>query len=1224
MEILKKDNKVKRIYFISDIHIKNDPIHNNIYYSVFDNLYKKYTNEKVNKNDLIVITGDIMDNGFAVSGNAIEMAKNFYISLSNFCPVISILGNHDLKTNVDTLTPIVKEHLKTKNELYFLLDNKVYLYGQIAFGHTRMDTKEVTSCKEYNKNYITISLYHGMLTGSKLDNGIDCRDSLLLSQFKDYKYCAFGDLHTMQYLRKDKTAFYTGSLIAQKISEDAFEHGTMKLDLDKRKVEFIQIQNDYKKLDLILDDEGNVSNYDIDKIIKSTKFADIRLTFKRYNEKNIENIKNKFHDNQIVITNLLQKSIMENLTFDTVLKVDDKELKLSSVIDKKSCEEFLLSYIQSKHKIENIERITKNLKLLVNKINFEDIKKKKRNIQFISIEINNIMVYGKNVKFDISKMNGIVGMCENNSSGKSTLCEIISLVLFGITPRCNNGFSFVRNGQDESSATVRLISNGIEYEITRIFTVQYKNEKKINTTLVVKKYINKKKGHCNIYVKNDTNSKKIYEDDEVIFKTDNELKELIVKEIITYDELYQMIVISQSREKSFLNEKDKDEILLKMANLSYLKDLSNQSDILYRDIKKVGKSMLITHCSKEFTKDYKSGFTSVQACEHSKNILTKYEKEIKDYDENKKNKNKDLFEKYQSKNNELISLKERIKIYDEFSELDDEDDIEELNEYINEQEEYIDEVNIEIKNSDNDINKKNKEIEKIKNQLKKFKNIEQKNNLFKETKNKIINELKKNILDTNKNIVSIRYKNITKEENTKYNKEVSKLNKEIKTLDDKIIFYKEENNKINTISGIKTIITEYEKYNDLLIEKNKLENEIDFIEEYNIYLKNDNTTKKKIINIKKDLDSKLNNIKKNIKDIEIIRNNYELLKLNNNYDKMIDDLDEELSDKKEQLEIIENKMDDYVQEQKNNKLLKDIKVLEEKLNIEEDKVFEDYEKWEELMKDLTKLEKTLSNLNFKNAELINKLNKEKTKLKNKEDILVVINKNKENYNTYCKLKKELIKTQKEFNIIEKEYKTNNEILQNDDLKINNLREKCIIARDIIKKCEESNKDIDDFELFVNILKTNGLCSKILEEQIVVNLQKAVDEICNYIGHEKIIINFIHRPNNDVKKFDILIKTNKIKDISNAGGFQSNIMELIFKVAFLRINSYLKSDFIIIDELFDACSESNKTMAIKLIEYYKTQYNKILLVSHNQNIINLFDSRLIIKHDNVNGNTIIQN
>ena len=55
------------------------------------------------KNDLIVITGDIMDNGYAVSGNAIEMAKYLYINLSNFCPIISILGNHDIKTNIDTL-----------------------------------------------------------------------------------------------------------------------------------------------------------------------------------------------------------------------------------------------------------------------------------------------------------------------------------------------------------------------------------------------------------------------------------------------------------------------------------------------------------------------------------------------------------------------------------------------------------------------------------------------------------------------------------------------------------------------------------------------------------------------------------------------------------------------------------------------------------------------------------------------------------------------------------------------------------------------------------------------------------------------------------------------------------------------------------------------------------------------------------------------------------------
>ena len=48
------------------------------------------------------------------------------------------------------------------------------------------------------------------------------------------------------------------------------------------------------------------------------------------------------------------------------------------------------------------------------------------------------------------------------------------------------------------------------------------------------------------------------------------------------------------------------------------------------------------------------------------------------------------------------------------------------------------------------------------------------------------------------------------------------------------------------------------------------------------------------------------------------------------------------------------------------------------------------------------------------------------------------------------------------------------------------------------------------------------------------------------------------------------------------------------------------------------------MAIKLLEYYKTQYNKILLVSHNQSIINSFDSRIKIKRDDKNGNSILFN
>ena len=51
-----------------------------------------------------------------------------------------------------------------------------------------------------------------------------------------------------------------------------------------------------------------------------------------------------------------------------MLKVDNKELKLSSIVDKKTCEKFMLSYIKSKHKIDNIDRFTKNLNILLSSI----------------------------------------------------------------------------------------------------------------------------------------------------------------------------------------------------------------------------------------------------------------------------------------------------------------------------------------------------------------------------------------------------------------------------------------------------------------------------------------------------------------------------------------------------------------------------------------------------------------------------------------------------------------------------------------------------------------------------------------------------------------------------------------------------------------------------------------------------------------------------------------
>ena len=50
-----------------------------------------------------------------------------------------------------------------------------------------------------------------------------------------------------------------------------------------------------------------------------------------------------------------------------------------------------------------------------------------------------------------------------------------------------------------------------------------------------------------------------------------------------------------------------------------------------------------------------------------------------------------------------------------------------------------------------------------------------------------------------------------------------------------------------------------------------------------------------------------------------------------------------------------------------------------------------------------------------------------------------------------------------YHTTDKEYNENNKLLEQNDVKMNDLREKCIIAKNIIKKCGESIDDINDFE-----------------------------------------------------------------------------------------------------------------------------------------------------------------
>jgi DNA repair exonuclease SbcCD ATPase subunit len=1200
--ILNEKAIVNRIFFLSDVHIKNSDSENTIYYHVFDNLFKELTARKVGKNDLIVLTGDIMDCGYHLTPNAIVMVQFLYHNLTNFCNVINILGNHEYKLEIDTLTPLVGKHFMSKNKNHFLLENKVYIYGNIAFGHTRFDSNIVTSCAEYNDKYTTIGLFHGCINGASFDNNFIARAQFSMKDFKDYKYCAFGDLHKQQWLRKDNTAFYAGSTIQQKINE-GIRHGMVCLDVYKGKTEFIEIQNDYKQLDLTMDNNGNLTNFDMESLALNTKYADIRISFEKTNDKMIEKIKQQFEDNGITITNCKKKPTFGLINIDTSIKIGKKTHKLTNIKTKDDFTNFFYNYVISKHTITD----KKKMKLHINELVYESINDDdlmmKKNINILDIKINNLLIYG-NTELNIENITGVLGVCQSNSFGKSSMCEMISLILFGKTPRCEFSKSFIRRGQIHGSGTIKMVINDIEYEITRTIKLHgtIKTATCANTLLEFKKIENKATGQHIIYVGDKKYSGDV--DDVYKYKPLKEIQTMIC-DLVSYDEVYSMIVVSQDRENSFLKTPDKVDLLFKISNLGYIDKVSQKCNT---DLGQTKRSITMT-IKKYVPEMFLEGFNIKSGDkENCQKYVDHIEKKIQEIGQSSTNNMADKFDdialEYESQKNEIIKYEERLKSYSEFVNIiNNVDEIDgELVELNNNKLKNAAELKTLVKTQ----KEKQKQISTLNKKILVFGDIENTYQVFEQEKKVKINDTRKQINTLSKKIRNCE--NIAKKDYTKAKIEKNKCEDELVTMENTILIL---NAKNQLYENPKQIFLNYKLYLELENEFIVCNKTIELCE---LILEKASVKK---------LATEINKIKKRKAELEI-----EILKYveyKNDYDEYdpSEDILNELTKSCTQRDDVTKKINKYESQiknyetlQENEKLHNEIIKLEQICTEYGESELENYNEYCEVVNEMSLLQKSMNEIEISIEKFKNKNDKIINTITKYEHELKIIKDNVDKYEKYNDLKIEY----ENFLKLHKNVKLNYDKIKKEKdmiaMKNKNISEQIIIAQNIIQKCKDDIHKVNDYEIINDSLKNNGLYDTMIKK-IVENLQSAINDMCEFIGHEKININLSIRN----MKYDIIINTEKIPDISNAGGFQSKIMELLFKMAFLKINSYFKSDFIIIDEIFDACSEENKPMAIKLVEFFKMTYKKMLVVSHNPSIIELFDQRLNIHYDTVNGNTM---
>ena len=238
-------DKVDKILHIADIHIRNFKRHKE-FRQVFRKLYKDA--KQLPKNSIIYVGGDIVHTKTDISPELVQLTSEFFKKLADIRPTFVITGNHDANLNnssrLDALSPMI-ENLNHPN-LHYLKDSGIYRVCNIDFIvmsvlDDSMDLPDTTDATG-----IKIGLHHGPVHNSVTDIGYIVNNASLKQEaFTGCDLVLLGDIHKRQYLNKNKTIAYSGSLIQQNFGETFENHGYILWDMSTLKGTFVDILNDY-------------------------------------------------------------------------------------------------------------------------------------------------------------------------------------------------------------------------------------------------------------------------------------------------------------------------------------------------------------------------------------------------------------------------------------------------------------------------------------------------------------------------------------------------------------------------------------------------------------------------------------------------------------------------------------------------------------------------------------------------------------------------------------------------------------------------------------------------------------------------------------------------------------------------------------------------------------------------------------------------------------------
>lgn len=1204
--------KIKFIYHISDIHINLQAKHEE-YKTVFKNLYeflKKDIENKNNKENVVIITGDILHSKTELLPECIELTRNFFIKLANIMPVIFIAGNHDMNINnknrLDALTPIYNG-IPSDKEVYYLEKSGVHKFSNIFFCVTSIRDYKILDPKTiHNPNNCTlIALYHGRVNGAELFNNMktdgeinkDTNKTITINTFDGYDYGLFGDIHKHQYLNQSKTMAYAGSLIQQNHGESLGGHGVIKWNLARKTSKFYNIPNEYGYITLQINNskldeieyvkpiKGNLNNNNASHNIlykpdKFPKNIHLRLYLNKTPNSVVQEVISKLKQHHKVIEISYQDITEQN--------TDNYEANIAQNITQpdyqnKLIEEYLKSQTDcSKEIIE----VVKKINIASNETLDKSIHTHSGQWKLIRLEFSNLYSFGEKNVIDFSNINGIVGIIAPNHMGKSALIDIILYTLYDKFPR-KGTLKDIINNRKTNFYTRITFQIGDWYYVIEKSGFRTQNDRTTSRSKFYKMH---------------KNNKKMVEilDEDSIIKTKNS----VLKYIGNYDDIIQTNISLQHNSCIFIdseNTKRRKELerILKIDFIDELtkrasSNLTEKKAILKHLEKKCPTDLIVETKSniKELTKNIARLDNEIKVCGKK---INEQENQIKDI------------------NSAIIpDIDSNIQqLQNEFTNLN----VDELSEEINEKE-------LEIEKLKNNIASYNEELLNPTNLESLYQSKIIENQKFKETREV---EIKKYDLKLEKLYKKLKTINDNKDNRT-IKKELDKITKEYKTLtSDKkklqtqITKLKNTNKTIPTLEQLKDTEKNIRKQLKILHLDTIPQDMMKFKNTYDI--KNTETqltnTKEKVIKPKTSAKNQINYVNKLLD----IHKTYSVYNYIDNYsndiqeqqskkgelNQKLNELSEQqiLLNKKEQdlltLQLKVNKFNEQItikhtllnsttQTKKNiefnNKLNLQIKKTKDekdnfinaKNNNSYDKFIIDYNIYKNILLAISELDKLKLNYEgvMKNITSINKLLKQSEQ--NNKNIELLEDKETEVYD----LKEQLGLLQQQLNENQSKFVANN-------TNLNNLKQD-------VKTMKNIEKELNIFNIYSMALKQ---LPYMIIKKVKPILEKKINDLLS------VVTDFMVKIEIESTKIEIYldrpIYNGKLILLNNASGFERFISSLAIRLALLDISLLPKPNFIAIDEGWAAFDNKNIHNVKNIFDFLASKFDFILSISHIQSI-----------------------